>query len=117
LTIVFLIPSIIFAASHYGGVGAGYVWVGINVIYLLTWLGYVHKKIVPGLHCSWLWHDVIKIFFPALFVAILLNLYHFSTIDRMGCILFALYIGVACLVVSSMVSFSVRDKLLRWIFV
>ncbi|MBR9870833.1 MAG: oligosaccharide flippase family protein [Gammaproteobacteria bacterium] len=59
--VVVLIPGIIAAATYYGGVGAGWVWLGVNGLFLLTWVGYVHGKLVPGLHCRWLGGDVMKI--------------------------------------------------------
>jgi O-antigen/teichoic acid export membrane protein len=62
--VVILIPSIILAARYFGGVGAGYVWLIMNVLFLFIWVAYVHHKLEPKLHNHWLWHDVIKIQLP-----------------------------------------------------
>lgn len=56
---VFLIPSIIVVALHYGGVGVGYVWLVMNFMFLLVWVAYVHHKLAPGLHQKWLLKDVL----------------------------------------------------------
>lgn len=56
--VIFLIPSIVYAASSFGAKGAGYVWVGVNAFYLLGWVAYVHSKLVPKLHLNWLLRDV-----------------------------------------------------------
>jgi len=63
--VVLLIPSIIWAASIYGGVGAGYVWLGMNLISFVAWLPLVHRKVEPGLNLKWYIHDVLIIFLAA----------------------------------------------------
>lgn len=75
--VVILIPSIIFAAKHYGGVGAGYVWLIMNVIYLFFWVAYIHKKLEPELHLNWLWNDFFKILLPAITIAIIVLYFNF----------------------------------------
>jgi len=60
--VVFLIPSIIWATSKYGGVGAGYVWLGMNFVTFVAWLPIVHRKFEPGLNLKWYSHDVLRIF-------------------------------------------------------
>lgn len=59
--IVLLIPSIIWSSISYGGVGAGYVWVTMNVLYFMFWVPMVHRKFEPGLHVSWFLRDVLVI--------------------------------------------------------
>lgn len=62
LFIVFLIPAIIWAASHYGGVGAGYVWLAMNVIYLVAWVPLEHSRFEKGLNKLWFGCDVLVIY-------------------------------------------------------
>lgn len=69
--VVVLIPCIIWAARSYGGLGAAYVWLAMNAVYLLTWVGYVHHKLEPGLHRPWFIDDVLKIILPAFVVALM----------------------------------------------
>lgn len=61
--VVLLIPAIIWAASQYGGVGAGYVWLAMNLISFVTWLPLVHRKFEPGLNLKWYFQDVLTILF------------------------------------------------------
>lgn len=56
--VLLLIPSIIWATSHYSMLGAGWVWLISNVVFFLLWTPFVHKKIVPGIHVSWLLKDI-----------------------------------------------------------
>lgn len=59
--VVMLIPAIIWATSHYGSVGAGYVWLVINLIYFIFWVPLVHRRFEPGLNISWYGQDVLVI--------------------------------------------------------
>jgi O-antigen/teichoic acid export membrane protein len=74
IMVVLLIPSIIWAATHFGGVGAGYAWFGMNLFYFIVWVGYVHYNLVPKLHLNWLTKDIALIYLPVIGLLTLLNL-------------------------------------------
>lgn len=63
--VLLLIPAIIWAASQYGGVGAGYVWLVMNLISFVAWLPLVHHKFEPKLNLKWYVQDVLVIFLVA----------------------------------------------------
>lgn len=71
--VVMLIPAIIWAASQYGGVGAGYVWLGMNVIYFVAWVPLVHRKFAPGLNLKWYVQDILIIYLVAAIAGYCLN--------------------------------------------
>ncbi|MDO8310642.1 MAG: oligosaccharide flippase family protein, partial [Sideroxyarcus sp.] len=56
--VVLLIPAIIWAASKYGAIGAGYVWLVMNLISFVAWLPFVHRKFEPGLNLKWYFEDI-----------------------------------------------------------
>lgn len=60
LFVLALIPSIVWAASHYGMIGAGWAWLVSNALYFLAWVPLVHRRHAPGLHLGWLLADVVK---------------------------------------------------------
>jgi len=64
LLAVLLLPAVIYAATHYGGRGAGWVWVITNVVYVGGWVAFVHGRLVPGLHLAWLRDDIARIAVP-----------------------------------------------------
>jgi O-antigen/teichoic acid export membrane protein len=64
--VVFLIPLVVWAASHYGGIGAGYVWLAMNLLVFVVWLPFVHRKFEPGLNALWYRKDTMIIFASAL---------------------------------------------------
>jgi O-antigen/teichoic acid export membrane protein len=73
LFVVLLIPVIIWAASKYGGVGAGYVWLIMNLLSFVAWLPLVHRKFAPGLNLKWYTQDVLIIFLSVGIVGYCLN--------------------------------------------
>jgi len=60
LFVLTLIPSIVWAASHYGMIGAGWAWLVSNALYFFAWVPLVHRRHAPGLHAGWLLADVVK---------------------------------------------------------
>ncbi len=111
ITVVTLIPAIIFAANHFGAVGAGWAWLAVNSIYLVAWVGFVHKQLAPGLHGTWLFNDVIKIYLPAV-VILAPFMYWPLTIENRWLLLATMaVIGMLALAVSALGSQIVRMKL------
>lgn len=61
VSVFLLVPTIIWAATHYGAIGAGWVWFLTQVVYLVFWVSYVHVKIEPNINLIW-----FKTFLPSL---------------------------------------------------
>lgn len=68
--VIILVPTIVWAASNYGGIGAGWVWLLTQLIYLMFWVSYVHIKIEPGINLLW-----FKSFLPSLITVSLFVLF------------------------------------------
>lgn len=64
ILVLAIVPTIIGAALYYGGIGAGYAWLGVNSLYVAGWVGYVHYKLEPGLHIKWIARDCLAICLP-----------------------------------------------------
>jgi O-antigen/teichoic acid export membrane protein len=105
---VILIPCIIFAASHFGGVGAGYVWLIMNALYLLIWVAYIHHKLEPDLHLKWLTEDVLKILLPSIILAFLLNVIAIQLTGRLENFAFVIFVGLAVFTCSIICSSSAK---------
>ncbi len=69
LFLLLLVPTLIWAASKYGMIGAGWAWLTSNLIYFLIWVPMVHHKFAVGLHWKWLSRDVILIILPTYILA------------------------------------------------
>lgn len=111
--VVALIPAIIVAAMKAGGIGAGWVWVAMNALYLIVWVGYVHSKLEPGLHWSWLASNVFAILLPTLLVSLPLGLLRFDLQSRFYALLHAGSIAAACMLVATLASPLLRPAVLR----
>ena len=55
---LFWIPGGYLAARYAGAVGTGTVWLICNAVYMVSWLSYIHSRILPGLWHRWLFADV-----------------------------------------------------------
>ena len=60
ISVVILIPAVVWAATHYGAVGAGWVWFLMQLIYLVFWVSYIHAKLEPNMNLIW-----FKTFIPS----------------------------------------------------
>lgn len=113
--VVFLIPGIIFATKNFGGIGAGYVWLVMNGLYFLTWVGYVHHKIEPGIHGSWMVKDIFQIIVPSMAVTLLIATVDFNGATKIASILYVVSIGSTALLVSLIFSNFTRRAGLSWL--
>lgn len=59
--VVLLIPAIVWSAVHYGGVGAGVVWLAMNLLSFVAWLPLVHRRFEPSLNRRWYLNDIAAI--------------------------------------------------------
>lgn len=113
IIVVCLIPAVIFAAQKYGGVGAGWVWLSINTVYLLTWVAYVHHKLEPGLHWKWIVEDVVKIYIPVSFSTYMfVNFLPYSG-SRTTAFIFIVVISLAAIFISTISSSYARLLLVK----
>lgn len=110
--VIVLIPGIIFAATDYGAVGGGYVWLMTNGFFLLGWVAYVHHKIEPGLHWQWLSRDILAIIIPTLAVAYAITKFDFIFNGRMESFLYIAVFGSITFICAALSSKSVRQRFL-----
>lgn len=112
IIVLILIPAVIIAATYYGGVGAGYAWLSINTLYLITWVGYVHYKLVPGLHLSWIVKDVLCIYIPVSILLISCSFVWPLTGNNRWIIIVRLgVISVVAIATASLASSIMREKI------
>jgi O-antigen/teichoic acid export membrane protein len=95
-----LVPTVVYAASQYGAVGAGSAWVAVNALYLAFWVSYTHGQLEPGLHLKWLRDNVLAVVLPAQVLGGLLSLIRVDSADRTVALLYSLTFALACLLVS-----------------
>lgn len=79
ISVIILVPSVIWAAKHYGAIGAGWVWLLMQLSYLVFWVSYVHIKIEPAINLEW-----FKSFLPSLISVSLFVLLASKWVDHSG---------------------------------
>lgn len=108
--IVLLIPSIVVAATKYHGVGAGYVWLTINLISFVAWLPLVHHRFEPGLNAKWYFHDILKVILPVVFAGTVLFQFINFTDNRWIDIAIVGLIGLLLLLIGCIGSSDMRRR-------
>ena len=115
LFVVLLVPAIIWAASQYGGVGAGYVWLILNLLTFVTWVPLVHHKFAPGLNFRWFIQDILIIYMVGAIMGYYLKVNLFFVGDRLwqGCLV--VVFGILVLFASAVASSALRSRSRVWI--
>ena len=118
LMLVFLLPSIIWAAKNYGGTGAGYVWLGLNLFYLIVWVSYVHNKLMPNFHQQWITKDILFIYLPVTMCLVVLTPLqsHIPEDNRLYDLIGLVFISLFALFVAIIASDMGREKIRKLLF-
>ncbi len=95
-----LLPCTIYAASSYGGVGAGCVWLTVNFLYLFTWVAYTHYKLQPNLFLAWIVDDFLKVLIVPLITGVCVYNYGFSSTSIVNNLLYLIIISALILATS-----------------
>lgn len=115
LFLLILVPSVVWAAPRFGGVGAGYAWLFTNSVFFLFWVPFVHGRISPGLHRGWMATDILRI--AVAVAAIIMALSHWMpaggrdllTVLRIG------GLGCVALLAGLLASTSANGVARRWL--
>jgi O-antigen/teichoic acid export membrane protein len=117
--VVLLIPLVIWAASQYGGVGAGYVWLGMNLLVFVVWLPFIHRKFEPGLNKRWYCQDTVIIVVSALLVGLFLSETLPIAKGRVWVVVEVIAVGMLVMLASIFASSEARDigmlRIRRWL--
>jgi O-antigen/teichoic acid export membrane protein len=116
ITLITLIPAIVWASSVYGGVGAGWAWLIINSMYLVFWVGFVHKNLVPNLHISWLIKDIFAIYTPVVIFILLISHFLNSDQTRIESLIWLFLVSISSLLFAILSSSVARSFLVSKLF-
>jgi O-antigen/teichoic acid export membrane protein len=113
--VVLLVPSIVFSARQYGGVGAGYVWLGMNLLSFVAWLPLVHRKFEPGLNMKWYGQDVSMIFAVSGLAGYCMKILLPHSDSRLMLLLEVVFTGLIVLLAGVTASSVVRTRTRGWL--
>lgn len=116
--VILLVPTIIWAARNYGALGAGWAWLGMNLLTLVAWLPFVHNKFVPGLNSRWYTQDTFALLLPAAAVGVAVSWLIPEDLSRLSLFVATVGVGVAVVVVAGAVHISIKrltgEPILFW---
>lgn len=105
-----LIPTLVWAAKNYGAIGAGWVWLSIQAIYLVGWVSFVHIKIEPNINIQW-----YRAFLPSMIasscMAYIIPYFIKFSEDRFLALLQIILISIICLITAAIASEKMRSIL------
>jgi O-antigen/teichoic acid export membrane protein len=114
--VILLVPSIVWAASTYGSVGAGWVWLGMNLLSFVAWLPLVHRKFEPGLNLRWYGQDLFPILASSACMAYLATLLQTECVDRWIQLVQISLIAMSSIFAGAIGSSAARSLLASWRF-
>lgn len=111
--IVFL-PVVILASVRWGGVGAGWAWLGTNLLTLAVWVPIVHARFVKGLNRRWFLQDWLPIVTAALATGWVVSAQCPAGESRLLALLGTLAVGLTCLLAAAIASTMARQRVGAW---
>jgi len=110
VSVIVLIPAVIWAAKHYGAIGAGWVWLLMQLSYLVFWVSYVHFRIEPDINLEWFKSFIPSLVSVSLFVWLMMGWIDHSG-DRLAILFKIIVISVFSVIISLLSSFRVLNLL------
>ncbi len=59
IAVFFLVPAILLITPQYGAIGAAWVWIALNVGYVLIGIQFMYRQLLPGEKWRWYIEDVV----------------------------------------------------------
>ena len=69
IAVILLIPAIFFIAPRYGSIGVAWIWLFLNLCYLLFAVQFMFKKLLTTEKVNWYINDIVKPLLPATVLA------------------------------------------------
>jgi O-antigen/teichoic acid export membrane protein len=113
--VALLFPTIIFGALNYGGVGAAYVWLGMNFLSFIAWLPLVHRKFEPGLNYLWYQKDILKIWVPICSTGYIMSKLPHENFDVVPAMSFLILFGCVVIFIGVLSSEMLRSRALGYL--
>lgn len=111
---VVLIPAIFWVVPHYGAAGAAWIWVAVNVGFVLISMQFMHRRLIPKEKWTWYIVDVLLPLGGALGVVLLAKLLEPDAYQsRWHWFVFLLITGCLALAASASLADRVRPSMIR----
>ena len=111
VSVFVLVPAIWWLAPSYGGIGAAFALLALNVSALFISIPLMHRRLLPGQGSIWLWRDIIPPVALALAVGVVAKTLIPTVPDGPSGIALLTAIGIAVFAASSLGAASIRAYL------
>ena len=71
VSVAILVPTLFWVVGPYGAIGAAWVWVGANAIFVIVELPLMHRRLMPGELGNWYKKDVLPAVAAALTIVVI----------------------------------------------
>lgn len=116
--VIVLVPMLIYATFRWGGIGASYVWIICNLLYLLFWTPIVHMRYMKYSYLSWITDDILKVSIISGFFSIFLIKFCFVLSGRLFIVFESGFVFIVSVILTSLVIFpEFRNFLLKKDFI
>jgi O-antigen/teichoic acid export membrane protein len=95
ISVILLVPLIIFMTTHYGVLGGASVWVILNSGYFLIGLPLVHRRLMPHDNWRWYWQDVSLPFLTCFSIAALGRLFMGAQMSQFMTLIFLIVVSIS----------------------
>lgn len=114
VAVVFLIPAMLWAVPLYGAIGAAWVWLGLNLGYVLITIQLMHRRLLINEKWKWYIADVLLPIMGAAGVVMLaIQFQPESYQSRWDNFVFILVTGMLLVMVSILLASKVRLRLIK----
>ena len=113
VAVLFIVPAILWATPIYGAKGAAWVWVTLNLGYLLIGVHFMYRLILKKEKWRWYRQDILQPLLAALFTVISIKLLIPKPVGSIMELATLLFAAIATLGAAVVAALSLRQHLLR----
>jgi len=116
VAVIAIIPAILWVTPRYCAVGAAWVWVFLNMCYLLIGVHFMYRKLLKMEKLAWYKNSLIQPFGAAAATALILNnVVRFESMSNFAQLIFLIGICGSVLIMTGLTSPIVRRNICSWI--
>jgi len=112
ISVILLVPLMIYMTIHFGAFGAASVWVILNGGYVLITIHFMHRRLLPREKWRWYWQDVSLPLVASLIIVGLGRLLMGDQISQIMTILYLSIVSISTLVITAITTPTTRT----WLF-
>ncbi len=114
--VAFLVPGLFWIIPRYGALGSSWIWVILNLGYVLFAIPFMHQKILTSEKWNWYFFDLFLPTIGPLTIICLARFYNvFNFTSRIADFCFLIAVGILAFVSSIILASQIRTKIHSWI--